>query len=383
MFDILYINTVYLFLAGNIVWGEDDVFLTLGVVMAANPEVEIQLEVKALVLNAVVHDLLRMAGGAFSVECSKAELNITATTSKVVGRLVGEYAKRSGKAHGQFEADEVNFPVQQFVRQFYETKTIDFMGLTEAMMKTLHTRASKTAAGGGHVVFAYIYHEGIYQLLVAIVTEEWGAALGNDKDFADTAILDLKGFRFAGRIDLNEWQKGGDKYLSFLKGRSNEVSGYFKLFLGCDSSITDSAETRTLKAALDIFASESGMEDKQRSDFFSKAYEICSVLNKAGDPIDLQTFANELWPGNPPALMQVMGREELKLSDGFVPDKRALKAFVQFAGKTKAWEVKFARKAMLDGDVVFNDDESLTLYNLPAELKERLRKEIKDEEEDE
>lgn len=360
---------------------EDDVFNDIGVAMAANPAVDLQPEVQVRVLNAVVHDLIKLEGGAFHIECARVELNITATVSKVVGKLVSEYAKRSGKAHGRFEPDEVNFPVQQFVREFHEIKSTDFMGLTASMMTTLQNKASRTAAGGGHVVFAHIYHDGVYQLLVSIVTEEWGAALGENMEFSDMEILDLKGFRFAGRIDLTEWQKGGDKYISFLKGRSNEVSGYFKNFLGCDSSITDAAETRTLKTALEAFALESGLEEKQRTDFFNKAFDICKVLAKAGDPIDLQAFANELWPGNPPALMEVLGRAELKLSDGFVPDKRSLKAFVQFAGKTKGWEVKFARNAILEGDVVFNDDESLTLYNLPPELKERLRKEVRDEEE--
>ncbi len=347
--------------------------------MGANPAVDLQPEVEVRVLNAVVHDLLKLEGGAFKVDCAEAELNVTPTVSKVVSRLVSEYAKRSGKAHGQFEADEINFPVQQFVRRFHQNKAIDFMALTASMMDTLQTRASRTAAGGGHVVFAHIHHDRTYQLLVSIVNEEWGAALSENMEFSDTAILDLKGFRFAGRIDLTEWQNGGDKYISFLKGRSNEVSGYFKNFLGCDSSITDATETRTLKIALETFAEESRLEEKQRTDFFNKAFDICSLLAKAGDPIDLQTFANELWPSNPPALMQILGRAELKLSDGFVPDKRSLKTFVQFAGKAKGWEVKFARNAILEGEVVFNDDESLTLNNVPPELKERLRRELRED----
>jgi nucleoid-associated protein len=350
--------------------------------MAANPEVDVQQEAQVRVLNAVVHDLLKLDGGAFRVLPAPAELDITATVSKVVGRLVSEYSRRSGKAHGQFEENEDNFPVQKYVRQFFQAKSINFMKLTTSMMDTLQAKATKTAAGGGHVVFAQIYDGGVYQLLVAIVTEEWGAALGNDMEFSDATILDLKGFRFAGRINMTEWGSGGDKYISFLKGRSSEVSAYFKLFLGCDSSVTDAAETRTLKSALDAFAQETALTEKQRTDFFNKAHDICLGLNKAGDPIDLQAFANELWPGDPPALMRILGRDEWKLTDGFVPDKRSLKAFVQFSAKTKTWEVKFERKAILDKDVVFNVDESLTLYNLPPELKDRLRKETQEDEDE-
>lgn len=368
-------------LAGNIVSREDDVFC-IGVDMVANLEVDPELEVKPQVLNAVVHNLVRLEGGAFDIEHAGGELEITATVSKVVGRLISEYSRRTGKAHGRFEADEINFPVQQHVRHFYKANATNFMELTAAMMATLRVKATKTAAGSGHVVFAKVRDAGADQLLVAIVNEEWGAALGQDMGFAEAEILDLKGFRFAGRIDLTDWAKGGDKYLSFLKGRSNDVSAYFKAFLGCDSSITDAGETRTLKVALEAFALESGLDEKKRADFFNKAYDICNQLAKAGDPIHLETFANEMWPANPPALLNVMSRPELKLTDGFVPDKRVLKAFVQFAGKTKSWEVKFARDAILNKEVLFNDDESLTLHNVPAELKDRLRKELKDEEEE-
>lgn len=345
-------------------------------------EAPLEADVVVEVRNTVVHDLVKRDPGVFEVVLAKGELDVTDTVAKVVGRLVGEYSKRSGKAHGEFEADEDNFPVQKYVRDFYVDDRSDFMALTTHMMSTLQAKASKTAASGGHVVFAKIYHQGFDQLVVAIVTEEWGAALGKNLELADTAILDLKGFRFAGRINLSDWANGGDKYISFLKGRSGEVSGYFKLFLGCDSSITDAAETHTLKNALESFAKESELDEEQRSDFFNKAYQLCSTLNKAGDPMELQVFANELWPADPVALMKVLARDEFKLTDGFIPDKRGLKAFVQFAAKTKTWQVKFERKAILDKDVVFNDDmESLTLFNLPTELKERLRKEMADVEE--
>ena len=39
--------------------------------------------------------------------------------------------------------------------------------------------------------------------------------------------------RVAGRIDLGAWQTGGERYISFLRGRG-DVAQYFKLFLGCN-----------------------------------------------------------------------------------------------------------------------------------------------------
>ena len=171
-------------------------------------------------------------------------------TTKMVMQLVHEYAKRTGKAHGRFEEDEDNYPVQRHIPQHFSEQSTTFLTLSEAMMATLCAKANRTAATPGGVIIAHIDASGIKFVLVAIVSEEWAPALKDGMEVEGGEYLDLKGFRFAGRVNLTEWQAGSDKYLSFLRGKGHQVSAYFKAFLGCDSSVTDAAETRNLKDAL-------------------------------------------------------------------------------------------------------------------------------------
>jgi nucleoid-associated protein len=330
------------------------------------------------VKSLVVHKLMK-DGDGFKPELRDAPNAVSETTAKVVGLLIAEYAKRSGKAHGRFEKDEDNYPVQGYLREYFDVGST-FLEATTAMMRTLCAKAKGTAAAPGGVIMAHVQTGGLDHVMVAIVTEEWGAAMNTEMELAGSDYLDLKGFRFAGRVNLTEWQAGGDKYLSFLRGKG-QVSGYFKVFLGCDSSVTDAAETRTLKEALDEFVLQAVLDEKAKQEFFDKAFDICARLHKNRMPIDLDAFANELWPHDPNKLSEVFGAPERKLSDGFVPDRRVFKSFVQFAGKTKTWKVEFSREAINRRDIIFNKDETLTLTNLPRDLKQRLKQELQEEDE--
>lgn len=332
------------------------------------------------VKNVIVHKLTKQ-DDKFTPELRPAPNAVSPTTSKVVSLLVKEYARRSGKAHGRFNADEINYPVQQHLRKYFVDQSISFHDASVAMMATLCAEATGTAATPGGVIIAHVESDGVESVLVAIVTEEWGAAMSANLDFAEADYLDLKGFRFAGKINLTEWQQGGEKYVSLLRGKSRDVSSYFMSFLGCDDTVTDTAETKTLKIALEDFVKRSALNEVQSQEFFDKAYDICEKLRIADSPIDLQAFANELWPADPDKLTEIFSEPDRKLSDGFYPSKRIFRGFVQFSGKTKNWKVEFSREAIKSGDVVFvPENETLIINNLPPDLKQRLRDEQRDDE---
>lgn len=334
-----------------------------------------------VVKNVVVHRLIKTNDG-FQPALREDANEVSATTRKVVELLIGEYGKRSGKAHGQFETDLDNYPVQGFLRAHFVDRSTDFVSMTSSMMRTLCSKAKGTAATAGGVIFAHTQTDSEEHVVVAIVTEEWGAALRAGLEVEGGEYLDLKGFRFAGRVNITEWKNDQEKYLSFLKGKGQEVSGYFKSFLGCANSVTYSSDTRTLKGVLEEFALQTHLNEEQRRIFFDKAFAICLRHSKEQTPIDLEVFANELWPTAPQELTERFAQPERKLSDGFVPDKRVFNSFIKFTGKTDTWKIEFSRDAIHKQEVLFDEEsETLTFKNLPIELKERLRHEKSNEDE--
>ncbi|HHK3947267.1 TPA: nucleoid-associated protein [Pseudomonas aeruginosa] len=193
-------------------------------------------------------------------------------------------------------------------------------------------------------------------------------------DVVDAMHLDIKGFRLAGRVNLTHWAAGGDKYLSFIKGRGQDkVSDFFKIFLGCNNSVAAVVETQKLNSILEGFANSKGMDEAQKDEFLRNAYTICKRYADNETPFELEVFSNELWPEDPQQLNQAFEDSGENVSDGFIPDKRSLRSLVKFSGVTKNWRLVFDRAALLNDEIFFDSEtESLTIKNLPEELVRRL-----------
>ncbi|MGY3884672.1 nucleoid-associated protein [Aeromonas aquatica] len=352
--------------------------------MSAPAVIEVSeiIESQNVINSVIVHDLTKK-DGVLAIDERHDLLPVTRTVQRLVDQLIHVYGKRPGKSFGHFESDEENYPVQKYVREYYVGKSKSFIELTISMMKTLCAKAMKTAATGGHVFIAHTKRDASDYLLVAILTDEIGAALTEGKDVEDSVYLDIKGFRLAGKIDMTSWNAGSERYLSFLKGRDQaKVSDYFKAFLGCDNSVAAAAETATLIKGLESFATKREMNEIEKEAFLSKAHAICSKFSKEDEPFDIQAFSNELWPNTPDELVEELSDPELKLSEGFVPDRRVLRKLVKFSGQTKSWKFECDRTALNEKHVLFNTDETLTITNVPDELKTRLRNELRQDDGD-
>lgn len=323
-----------------------------------------------------IHDLRRKGAGDFETILGKEQLRVSSTVVRVVNELYALYASRASKAHGRFSADVQNYPAQTYISDFHSGGYEGFAELTKNLMTTLTIQARRKAgATGGHVLFAHIERDDSIYLMVAIINDKLGALLTNDLDIADVQHLDLDGFRFAGRVNITAWLADADRYIGFLKGKG-DVAEYFKEFLGCDTTVQDLQDTRTLIQLLEKFADPAKGVVKDKHEFLQRAYEICERHVREAAPLDFEVFANELYPDKPEILAKALGDPDLALGDGFVPNRRSLRALVRFKAKTSLWSVEFDRAALATGKIVYDPDrKTITLKELPEELIEELERE--------
>lgn len=324
--------------------------------------------------HAAIHDLQRAEAG-FKVVLGNDHLPIKGPIQRVLDDLHNLYNRRPSKAYGRFSDSPNAGPTRVHLEEYLSATKPDFASLTEKMMETLRVRASaRAAAGAGHVFFVHFSgeREGSY-LMVAILTDKLGAALTKTYDVQDVVHLDMDGFRFAGRIDLDAWAKNDPRYIGFLKGKG-EVSEYFKEFLGCDTTLQNRQDTNTLVETIKRFADAEEMKPEARDAFLETAKRICERSAVAKEPIDFTTLSNELFPTEPEKLMAALGDPALKLSDGFVPHRGALNRLVKFKAVTPLWSLEFDREALRSNQVRFDPDEkTLTLTGLPDHLLSELR----------
>ncbi|QNH35635.1 nucleoid-associated protein [Aminobacter sp. MDW-2] len=327
------------------------------------------------VVQVAVHDLRRKGPADFETILGKDQLDVSETVVRVVNDLHTLYANRASKAHGRFSENVNDYPAQTFIADFHKGIYRDFATLTQKLMTTLTTQARRKAgATGGHVLFAHIERDDHVYLMVAIINDKLGAALTNDLDIADVKHLDLDGFRFAGRVNITAWLNDADRYIGFLKGKG-DVAEYFKEFLGCDTTVQDKEDTKTLIRVLEGFADPAKGVVKDKQAFLQKAYDICERHVRDGVPLDFEAFSNELFPEKPDELAKALGDPDIALGDGFVPNRRALRAMVKFTAKTPLWSMEFDRRALAEGKIVYDPDKkTVTFTELPDQLVQELER---------
>ncbi len=330
--------------------------------------------------NLIVHKLNKEAHGTASIELAPSQVEVTDSAQRLIDQFHRLYSERPGKGYGQFEPDQNNFPMSRYVGDFFINQTIDFYTLSELMLEHLEARAgSEQLATGGYVLIAYINNSTNNFLLVAIVTEVIGTAITEGLEIIDSAHLDLNNLRVAGRVDVSAWQNGAERYISFLKGRG-EVANYFKQFLGCNDVLIALAETQKLVKGLEDFSSAKNLLPEARDQLFLNSFTYLQELSRENTVLSLEVFSNRVWPENPSELYTLLANEELQLSDGFIPDRRAIKGLMKFKASTANWKVEFDRRGLRNGDIAFNREaNTLVLSNIPASLRNELLEELPDE----
>lgn len=340
---------------------------------------------RTIVKHAIVHSMV-MQGTTAHVEARAEELPESLLKQKLVDTLYTVYRSRHAKSHGKFNGDEEKAPSQKHAKAYLLHQKGDFCAFTKRMAELLCDKVEGRSATSGHIFFAHIEGDGREFLLIAIVTDEIDIALSRKMDLEEAQHLDLKGFRFAGRIDVTAWRENQERYVSFLKG-TKEVSNYFMVFLGCDTAIPNLADTQYLAKAIRDFASTATIggvpiNGEKRDEFLWRVDAHCRQMATNGEPLDIGSFCNELWPDEPEALKSAIVESNYPISDGFVLNKRGLQGLVRFSGKGEHWELKFDREALSNGKVEFDDaKDMITLHGVPADLKGRLQREEKDQEE--
>ena len=330
----------------------------------------------------IVHKLVKVRNQTTSsVEPRQTLLSVNKSVQLLVDTVYKMYSDRTGKGYGQFEADEENFPTQKYIKHHVIDKSKSFVELTETLMRKLAREAAgEYFATGGYVFFAKVTVNAHEYLLITMITEVIGAAISSELEVTESIHLELQHLKVAGRIDLTTWLNGGERYISFLKGKT-DVAEYFKTFIGCNDILKPVEETKQLVGALEDFATDLNMTPGDRGHFLESAYSFLKGIKK-NQPISLDALANHVWPDEPEKLKTKLADEKYRISDGFIPDGRSYRGLITFAADTKLWKLSFSRDAILDGSVMYDrSNNKLTLSNVPAELREKLLEETRDDDE--
>lgn len=320
----------------------------------------------------IVHQLHKEPNGPARVALGAAPLVVNSASQRLIDHLCELYGTRNGKGFGKFEADEAGYAMPNLIQRFMNEQ-LDFQTLSQQMMAELQTRAeAEPLASGGYVLIAQVNNPAMQFLFVALISEVIGTAISDELQVLDSIHLDMDHLRVAGRIDLGSYRAGGERYVSFLRGRG-DVAAYFKLFLGCNDVHTPLKETQKLVKGLEAFANEQAIAGNERDEMFQRAHSYLDALGDGQGEVDLATVAEQVFPDAPAQLQSALQNEDLGINDGFVPDRRAIKPLMRFKANGPQWKLEFDRASLRSGAVIYDKhSDTLVLSNIPDELKKAL-----------
>lgn len=334
---------------------------------------------------AIVHGLKKASGErAATTDLRATCLAVTPALQRLVDAVHGDYVTRLGKSYGAFEADAELFPAQTHIRKLLADGTPDFVAITHGLMRILADSASgESFATGGYVLMADVGTGAARWLYVAILTDVAGAAIDANLDVIESTHLDVSALRFAGRINLTELAAGGERYISFLRGRKSEVSAYFQEFLGCSTVMKPLVETQRLVQAIKQFAIDNELDEPTKERLLKETFDFAQECIKEKRDLYLDALANRVWPDEPAVLKTALGKADPPISDAFMPHGTALRPLRKFVARTANWSLEFEREAFIDHTITFNPaDKTITIHTLPDDILSRLNEEFRNDDGD-
>lgn len=330
-------------------------------------------------LNAVIHKLEKGTGAPAKVIEARACLNVTDVPLKaLVEQVHAVYSNRESKSYGKFDSELNAVSAEPHLQVLRDTNDSDFLALSKLLMQVLKDKSdAQNFATGGHVLMAESTGGGARWFVVAILNNKAGTTISEDLRVVQAPYLDVDGIRFAGRVNFTDWTAGTERYISFLKGKNNEVSIYFQKFLGCSTVQQDLNDTRNLVKAVKQFAVDQGLSEIARETLLRDVFRMADERATQKAPLDLSELANRVWSADPDTLRAAFASSDPPIADGFIPRKRGLDGLTRFSAKAPSWKLEFDREAIQSRTIKFDDVEgTITIHDLPADVLANLRAEF-------
>ncbi|MCW8966886.1 MAG: nucleoid-associated protein [Candidatus Pacearchaeota archaeon] len=283
------------------------------------------------------------------------------------------YGKKSAKHWGTFEADSVSYPFQTLLIRYLNEED-NFVVFTQAAVGLLQSRIdTEHLATGGYIVFFHYKHGAEDFLQIVMIDDVTGTAIDPDAITVKEAIhLDLSHLHVGGRINITKWINEDERYLSFIKGKGNEVSRYFRFFLGCTDYTTAKDATNQLVKAVRAYAVHNDFSSEDKAEFEHKVFQFCEEKRRVGEDVLLSALSAYIDPENPESFFEFANGEPHQVDTVVTPDRNTYKRLQYISHSKGELKISFPRTMLQDTIDYNSNDGTLLIKDLPDELKKQL-----------
>jgi nucleoid-associated protein len=219
-------------------------------------------------------------------------------------------------------------------------------------------------------------------LSVYLVEHQSGLYLDGELMINDSLSLDTNGFNLAAKIQLNDWTAGDSAtYLTLIRSRGDkDIADAFTQFSAFTDKQDIKQETAEFLQIVDNFSQT--LDETTAKITRSKVVDYCLEQNKAGKPVTIaalsSNLAEEVKSYEPERFVRYVESSKPDLKPEFIPHAGQIRSYVRISGRNDSLSMSFASEC-LGREIEYDAEKDvLTIKNLPAALKARLIKHLKE-----
>jgi len=234
-------------------------------------------------------------------------------------------------------------------------------------------------AKGGYLVFSeYEINNGEF-LSVFLIRNTSGMLFKKDTSTSTFKInptihLDLDKLAMACKVDVNNYSNSAEKYLSFIKGKQNDISQYFIKWISAVEIESNKTFTDDFYKLIDFAKCPKDYSDIAISrDLFQKqVYDDYKSSPKKR--VNLIELSKKLY-NEPKYLINLAEKKKLRINTEFLPNNRVMKNFIQIEIESDGIKMRFSRAKMEKKIFIENNTVIIKSVKFAKTLKEELKHE--------
>ncbi|HCL3220631.1 nucleoid-associated protein [Pseudomonas aeruginosa] len=253
------------------------------------------------IISAITASLERdksLTGSPFKFEIG-APWSLTSPVSADFLEQINKKFKRKNKFHSYFSGNQSNQTPSNLKKYIDgEIEVEEFATLEMRLLVSIANDSERASLVGGNLVFIHYKTFGDDEdqgRLMIVMVDKKGAFEFDEKTLEPKKLqpIDTDALRQAALFDLTLFsvtypKQEGAAYLHFIEGKSK--AEFFKIALGCDSSVSNKESVNNIFEAIKHFSQELNLRNKVQQKITEKVYEYIS--ERVGKEVSLKEIQN-------------------------------------------------------------------------------------------
>lgn len=292
----------------------------------------------------------------------------------LLGEVKTSFNNRSAKRHGMFSDESGAFKA---LMQNWVGNGINFLEFTQKVMDQLSLRFEQEAIETeSHWLFAEETLEAEKRLWFFQLKHKSGLSLTSNLELTESKLIDFSKLGFGACFNLSsiaeQSQHQNYSTLSFGFG-DKALQAMLIDFVNFIDTVDAAADTNEFMEVISAYSQT--LPEEKAPEYRKQAAEFCLVQEKDGETVDYKELAKEIESESPENLVNFIQQQSPDIKDEFIPDRKSLKRFIRYSGKSKEVSISFSNE-ILGKHVKFDPNtESLTITELPSSLLKQLKSE--------